>query len=60
MGAADVSGNDNTALGQAALGSLTSGECNVALGANALGAATTGCDNVAIGQFKNIKIIDAN
>ena len=50
MGAGDVSGNHNIALGASAMDALTTGACNIAIGINALGAATTGCGNIAIGD----------
>jgi hypothetical protein len=49
MGATDVTGINNTAIGTFAMDALTSGICNIAIGTNALGASTTGCGNVAIG-----------
>jgi hypothetical protein len=42
-------GNNNTAVGSAALDVVNAGDDNVAVGANALGAVTSGANNIAVG-----------
>lgn len=56
----NVSGNQNSCLGEGCLVGLTTASNNVAAGYQALGSNSTGNDNVAIGYAAGVTDVDAN
>ena len=56
----NVSGNDNTAIGDAALFANTSGINNTGIGSSAIGSNTTGSNNTACGAFALVSATNIN